>query len=129
MDRAMKHKKGLKYPKVALAKAISLDERILTIRGHKVILDADLAEAYGVTTKRLNEQTKRNRERFPLDFCFQLTQTETPRGGRKLRPPLAVEIFSCFAPRIHRTRRHHGRERAQQPARRSNERFCRARLR
>ena len=43
------------------------------IRGEKVILDSDLARIYGVTTKRLNEQVKRNQERFPADFAFQLT--------------------------------------------------------
>jgi hypothetical protein len=46
------------------------------LRGQRVILDADLAELYGVTTKRLNEQVKRNRERFPPDFMFQLTAEE-----------------------------------------------------
>jgi ORF6N domain len=49
---------------------------ILNLRGQKVILDADLAELYGVTTKRLNEQVKRNAERFPEDFMFQLTAQE-----------------------------------------------------
>jgi hypothetical protein len=49
---------------------------ILLIRGEKVILDADLAMLYGVTTKRLNEQVKRNRNRFPVDFIFQLTKPE-----------------------------------------------------
>ena len=49
---------------------------ILLIRGEKVILDADLAVLYGVTTKRLNEQVKRNRARFPPDFMFQLTNEE-----------------------------------------------------
>ena len=49
---------------------------ILTIRGQKVMLDADLADLYGVTTKRLNEQVKRNRERFPADFMFPLTAEE-----------------------------------------------------
>lgn len=53
-----------------------ITESILLIRGHKVMLDADLAELYGVTTKRLNEQVKRNRERFPADFMFQLTEQE-----------------------------------------------------
>jgi len=47
------------------------------IRGEKVILDSDLARLYGVTTKRLNEQVKRNRERFPDDFMFQLTAKES----------------------------------------------------
>ncbi len=46
------------------------------IRGEKVIIDADLATFYGVTTKRLNEQVKRNRDRFPEDFMFQLTGSE-----------------------------------------------------
>jgi hypothetical protein len=54
----------------------TIDERILLVRNEKVIIDADLAELYGVTTKRLNEQVKRNRERFPPDFMFQLTAEE-----------------------------------------------------
>jgi hypothetical protein len=43
---------------------------IFHVRGEKIILDADLASLYGVTTKRLNEQVKRNENRFPADFCF-----------------------------------------------------------
>jgi hypothetical protein len=50
--------------------------KIIIIRGIKVTVDRDLAELYGVTTKRLNEQVKRNRKRFPEDFMFQLTQEE-----------------------------------------------------
>lgn len=50
---------------------------IRDIRSEKVILDSDLARLYGVTTKRLNEQVKRNRERFPGDFMFQLTVKES----------------------------------------------------
>jgi len=49
---------------------------ILILRGQRVILDADLAKLYGVTTKRLNEQIRRNRERFPEDFMFRLTPDE-----------------------------------------------------
>ncbi len=49
---------------------------ILTARGQKVMLDADLASIYGVPTKRLNEQVKRNADRFPVDFAFQLTAEE-----------------------------------------------------
>ena len=52
------------------------DIRILTIRDQKVVLDVDLARIYGVTTKRLNEQLRRNRKRFPDDFAFQLTADE-----------------------------------------------------
>jgi len=54
----------------------SLEPVIFTIRGHRVILDADLARLYGVTTKRINEATKRNRQRFPDDFAFQITLSE-----------------------------------------------------
>jgi hypothetical protein len=50
--------------------------KILFARGLKVMIDSDLAELYGVTTKRLNEQVKRNIKRFPEDFMFQLTETE-----------------------------------------------------
>jgi hypothetical protein len=50
--------------------------RIIIIRGHKALLDADLAAIYGVSTKRLNQQVKRNQRRFPADFSFQLTRTE-----------------------------------------------------
>jgi hypothetical protein len=46
------------------------DIRILTVREQKVVLDSDLAAVYGVTTKRLNEQLRRNRKRFPADFAF-----------------------------------------------------------
>lgn len=53
-----------------------IENRILLIRGEKVIIDADLAGFYGVPTKRLNEQVKRNANRFPVDFMFQLTKEE-----------------------------------------------------
>ncbi|MCF6207033.1 MAG: ORF6N domain-containing protein [Sulfurovum sp.] len=51
-------------------------EKIIHLRGEQVMLDRDLALLYGVTTKRLNEQVKRNIERFPIDFMFQLSQKE-----------------------------------------------------
>jgi len=75
-----------------------IERSILLIRGHKVMLDSDLAELYGVTTKRLNEQVRRNLSRFPEDFMFQLTESETRllrsqiatskegRGGRRYLP-------------------------------------------
>jgi hypothetical protein len=53
-----------------------IENRILLIKGEKVIIDADLAEFYGVPTKRLNEQVKRNKDRFPHDFMFQLSPDE-----------------------------------------------------
>ncbi|MGH7165948.1 MAG: ORF6N domain-containing protein, partial [Nitrospiraceae bacterium] len=72
--------------------------RIMFIRGHKVMLDRDLAVLYRVSTKRLNEQVQRNSERFPSDFMFQLTPEEADslrsqfatsnkgRGGRRYLP-------------------------------------------
>jgi hypothetical protein len=57
-------------------KIANLQSAIHLIRGHRVMLDSDLAMIYGVTTKRLNEQLKRNRLRFPADFAFQLTIQE-----------------------------------------------------
>lgn len=53
-----------------------IEDKIFEIRGRKVLLDADLARLYGVTTMRLNEQVKRNSERFPEDFRFRLTKEE-----------------------------------------------------
>jgi len=53
-----------------------IETLIQTVRGQKVILDTDLAELYGVPTKRLNEQVKRNSSRFPEDFIFQMTAQE-----------------------------------------------------
>jgi hypothetical protein len=72
-------------------------ERIFTIRGQKVILDHDLAAVYGVETKALNRAVKRNANRFPPDFIFQLTKdedealrcqigTSNGRGGRRYLP-------------------------------------------
>ena len=56
--------------------AASLQYRILTIRGKSVMIDADLAELYGVQTRVLNQAVRRNRERFPAEFMFQLTPAE-----------------------------------------------------
>jgi len=67
-------------PKTKRALAVPVDQisqTILVFRGHRVLLDADLAALFGVTTKRLNEQAKRNAERFPADFMFQLTAEES----------------------------------------------------
>ncbi len=59
-----------------LVPAERIEQRILLLRGCKVILDSDLARLYRVTTKRLNEQVHRNVKRFPSDFMFQLTKKE-----------------------------------------------------
>jgi hypothetical protein len=63
-------------PAAAQLVAASLEHRILTIRGRSVMIDADLAELYGVQTRALNQAVRRNRERFPAEFMFQLTRAE-----------------------------------------------------
>ena len=62
--------------KKSIVSVEQIESRIFLIRGQKVMLDADLAELYGVETKRLNEQVRRNAERFPEDFMFRLTAIE-----------------------------------------------------
>jgi hypothetical protein len=63
-----------------------VERTILVLRGHRVILDSDLAALYGVPVKRLNEQVKRNADRFPPDFAFVLTKEE----GAVLRSQIAT---------------------------------------
>src|SRR5204862_418985 len=85
-------------PSSTLIPGERIEQAILLIRGKKVMLDADLAAIYGVTTKRLNEQFRRNRDRFPSDFAFRLTTTEfdnlrsqiaTSSWGGRRYPPFA----------------------------------------
>ena len=85
----------------ALVPVQDITRTILVLRGQRVLLDAELAALYGVTTKRLNEQVRRNLDRFPADFMFQLTAAEATalrsqiatskitvsgRGGRRYLP-------------------------------------------
>lgn len=62
--------------KKLIASVAQIESRIFLISGQEVMLDADSAELYGVETRRLNEQVRRNGERFPEDFMFQLTAEE-----------------------------------------------------
>ena len=62
--------------KIAMIHPKAVKNRIFTLRGFQVMLDADLAELYGTELKRLNEQVKRNITRFPKEFMFQLTEHE-----------------------------------------------------
>ena len=62
--------------KTSLIPVERIERSILLIRGQKVMLDSDLAEIYGTSTKALNQAVKRNRDRFPGDFSFQLTRME-----------------------------------------------------
>jgi hypothetical protein len=99
----------------ALAPTASIERRIIVLRGEKVLLDADLAALYGVTTKRLNEQVRRNLGRFPPDFSFQLTDQELSalrsqiatsnegrarRGGRRYAPRAFSEHGAIMAATI-----------------------------
>ena len=70
------------------------DLPIFVIRGHRVILDADLARLYGVPTKRFNEAFKRNRRRFPDDFAFQIT----PEELGNLRSQIATSSSQLLVP-------------------------------
>jgi hypothetical protein len=63
-------------PEQSLVAVERIERAILMLRGHKVLLDSDLAALYGVETRRLNEQVRRNMDRFPEDFTFQLTGPE-----------------------------------------------------
>ena len=60
----------------ALTRIENIARAILVLRGHRVLLDTELAALYGVTTRRLNEQVRRNRSRFPADFLFELSAEE-----------------------------------------------------
>ena len=96
-----------------------LEPLIFPIRGRRVMLDADLARLYGVTTKRFNEAFKRNRQRFPEDFAFQLTSAEFAglrsqsatsssvgsHGGRRYRPWAFTEHGALMAANILRSER------------------------
>jgi len=88
-----------------------VEKRIFAIRGHRVMIDADLAEMYEVPTKALNQAVKRNPERFPEDFMFRLTAEEadflksqsvtSSWGGRRRSTPTAfteqgVAMLSSF---------------------------------
>lgn len=94
-----------------------IENRILLIRGRKVLLDADLADLYGVETRRLNEQVRRNLARFPADFMYQLTAAEfgalmsqvatskPGRGGRRKRPLVFTEHGALMAASVLNTAR------------------------
>lgn len=73
---------------IQIINTLEIESKILTIRGRHVLLDRDLAMLYGVETRRLNEQVKRNISRFPEDFMFQLTKEEvqllTSQGEMKI---------------------------------------------
>ena len=82
-----------------VTRAEDITRAILLLRGQKVLLDAELAALYGVTTARLNQQVRRNRKRFPADFLFEFTPPRefanlkmhfatSSWGGRRTRPPL-----------------------------------------
>ena len=90
-----------KNPLVRLVEEEKIMNKIHVIRNHKVMLDFDLAEMYGVETKRLNEQLQRNLKRFPKDFMFTLSEKETQHlrsqnatsswGGNRRKPNAFTE--------------------------------------
>jgi hypothetical protein len=80
----------------------AVTQHILTVRGQRVMLDHDLARLYGVTTKRLNEQLRRNRKRFPSDFAFRLTLDEAKQmaGSRSQIATLKKGQNIKYAPHV-----------------------------
>src|SRR5271167_5265188 len=100
---------------IILAKRVS--SKILVLRNQKVILDTDLAELYGVPVKRLNEQLKRNLQRFPPDFLFTLTRAEyrnlrsqnatssSAHGGRRYLPHAFTEHGAIMAATVLNSKR------------------------
>ena len=105
------------YENTALVLAKKVDSTILFLRGQKVILDVDLAELYGVSIKRLNEQVKRNIRRFPSDFLFRLTRSEysnlrsqfatssSDHGGRRYLPHAFTEHGAIMAATVLNSKR------------------------
>ena len=95
-----------------------IEQTILVIRGHRVMMDADLAKLYGVTTFNLNKAVKRNSDRFPEDFMFRLSAQETAaltfqigisksrgRGGRRNAPYVFTEQGVAMLSSVLRSRR------------------------
>jgi len=104
-------------PKRSSTLAVPVESRILILRHQRIILDNDLAELYGVPVKRLNEQIRRNRERFPSDFMFLLTAKEHTvlrsqiatskkgRGGRRYPPYAFTEHGAIMAATVLNSKR------------------------
>jgi phage regulator Rha-like protein len=107
----------LRMPMAPLSPAPNVKPRILVLRRRRVILDVDLAELYGVSVKRLNQQIMRNRERFPADFLFQLNAKEERslrlqiatskkgRGGRRYLPYAFTEHGTIMAATVLNSKR------------------------
>jgi hypothetical protein len=90
-----------------------IESLILNIRNQKVILDADLAELYGVPTKVFNQAIKRNTDRFPADFCFQLTAREwtdlkSKMVATNLEPAQKEEVTKNWSQFVTSSKRHRG---------------------
>ncbi len=104
-------------PKKPPTLTVPVESRILILRHQRVILDSDLAELYGVPVRQLNQQVKRNRERFPTDFMFQLTAKEDGalrsqiviskkgRGGRRYPPYAFTEHGAIMAATVLNSKR------------------------
>ncbi len=107
MAKSRKKQQRVSRPQAGVV--VSIESRILILRQQRVILDTGLAELYGVTVKRLNQQVQRNLERFPLDFVFQITGKEQEslrlqiatsnkgRGGRRFLPYAFTEHGATMA--------------------------------
>ena len=115
--------------KAAVALTKRVDSRILFLRGQKIILDSDLAELYGVPSKRLNQQVTRNVHRFPADFRFRLSRSEFENLRLQFATSSGAWRQALSALRLHRARCHHGCDCTPIKARDSDEHFRSPRLR
>ena len=120
MVTQMKNQKNatlFRMPTRRATSPVAVESRILILRHQRVILDVDIAQLYGVPVKRLNEQVKRNQERFPSDFMFQLTDGENgalrsqfatskkTRGGRRYTPHAFTEHGAIMAATVLNSKR------------------------
>jgi hypothetical protein len=107
-----------KYEQNCIAAVRRVDSRILYLRDQKIILDADLAELYGVEVRHLNQQVKRNSKRFPAEFMFQLSNKDMKilrsqfvisndgRGGRRYLPHASPNTAQSWPHRVEFEARH-----------------------
>jgi phage regulator Rha-like protein len=106
----------MKFNKIEVKVQRRVNSLIHNVRGERVILDTDLAEIYGVGTKRLNEQVRRNKSRFPADFVFRLSvkeyailrsqfATSSLHGGRRYRPFAFTEHGAIMAANVLNSKR------------------------
>lgn len=88
----------------AIVPTALISQKIFFVRGTRIMLDADLARLYAVATKNLNKAVKRNANRFPADFMFQLTPRNYKVWGSSLEPQNEGEVAVAMLPMLSRSK-------------------------